>query len=79
MIDMTSESRLVALLEDVLAEQRRLAEAHQRAWADHARAMAAHDARLRGTLRGLCGMLLAFCAVAALGQSWPALRWLVLG
>ena len=79
MIDITSESRLVALLEDVLAEQRRLAEAHSRAWADHARAAAAHDARLHATLRGLCGMLFAFCVIAALAQSWPALRWLVMG
>ena len=79
MIDITSESRLVALLEDVLAEQRRLAEAQRRAWADHARSIAAHDARLRGTLRGLCGMLLAFSVVAALAQSWPALRWLIVG
>ena len=79
MIDITSESRLVALLDAVLAEQRRMAEAHSRALSDHARAAAADGARTRATLRGLCALLLGFCAVAALAQSWPALVWLLRG
>ena len=79
MIDITSESRMVALLEAVLAEQRRTAEAHSRALAEHARAAAAHDARTRAALRGFAGLLLGFLAVAAFVQSWPALRWLMAG
>ena len=77
MIDFTSESRLVALLEAVLAEQRRMAEAHTRALADHARAAAAQDARTRAVLRGFGALLLGFLLVAAFVQSWPALRWLM--
>jgi hypothetical protein len=78
-IDITSESRMVALLEALLAEQRRMAEAHHRALADHARATAASEARTRATLRGLGAIMLGFCAMAALVQSWPALRWLMEG
>ena len=79
MIDIISESRLVALLEALLAEQRRMAEAQHRALADHVRAAAASEARTRATLRGLGAIMLGFCAIAALVQSWPALRWLMQG
>ena len=79
MIDITSESRMVALLEAVLAEQRKTAEAHSRALADHARAAAAQHARTRATLRNLLAIMLGFCAMIALSQSWPALRWLLDG
>jgi hypothetical protein len=76
MIDLTSETRLVTLLEAVLAEQRRTADAQARLLAEQARTIAAHYTRVRGTLRALGILVYVVCTAAALAHAWPSLVWL---
>jgi hypothetical protein len=74
-----SESRVVGLLEVLVAQHREACESHAQDRAQHLHALEAQHACTRRTVRWFGAFILAFGAIAAFAVARPSLAWLLSG
>ena len=75
----TTDTRLLGLLETLVAQHREARAVHDEDVARHARALEALHLATRRTVRWFGAFILAFGAIAAFAVARPALVWLLSG